>query len=200
MNKEKKLFLGIIIAIVLVVSIFMLFLPKILGTEGLRGDGLPEALQGVGSVILQITILLLIIVFFRWLARTNNYVKRGMIVGAVLAIPFFSGLVILELGVYTNHDGICPYQEVEDQMAGGSKTICENILERGIPEGEIITGRTCVDGIYYDTNYRCITKTLGFFESEGAMIIVWIFLAEFYSILLGAFMGWSVKKIKRKEK
>ncbi|MBI2452383.1 hypothetical protein HYV50_04895 [Candidatus Pacearchaeota archaeon] len=144
----------------------------------------------------------------------NKAVWTGGIVGAILAIPFLFGLFFLEEGIYTNNDGICPYHKVESQMSlpptpgdedREAKTICENRIKRGIPEGEIRGGGfTCIDGIYYQTNYHCITKTIGFIESEaGGIIIVWIFLAEFYGIifggLIGSLIGFTIKKFGRKK-
>lgn len=130
--------------------------------------------------------------------KFNKSTKIGMMIGVILALPFFISLFILELGVFTNGDGICPYNEHETQTTPHG-TPCERRADRGIPEGEITTGTTCVNGIYYQTDSRCITETLGFIESEGAIIFVWIFLAEFYGMVLGGIVGGLVGfSIKRR--
>ena len=129
----------------------------------------------------------------------NKDLKIGVAIGAILAIPLFIFLLpILEMGVLTNGKGICPYHKVQNQLTiGSSKTICENMMERGIPEGGIKVGHICKDGIYYQTDYRCITKSMGFVESEASMII-WILLAEFYGILFGGIIGLLIKKFRKK--
>lgn len=128
----------------------------------------------------------------------DKVVKTWMIIGAIFAIPLLFAIMILETASYSNDDGICPYHKLGNQMQiGGDKTICDGRLERGIPDGEIRGGVTCIDGVYYQTNYRCITGTLGFFESEGSPIIfLWLFLlAEFYGIIFGSLMGFIASKL-----
>jgi len=136
----------------------------------------------------------------------NKGIWIGIIIGLIFAIPFFVILLTLEEGVYTGDDGICPHHRHENQMAVGvPPRICDNVKARGIVDGEIQGGGfTCIDGVYYKTNYHCITKNLGLFiESEGEgnplILIWWVILMEFYGILVGGSMGFVVSKITKRD-
>lgn len=125
-------------------------------------------------------------------------------IGAILAIPFFIIMITLEEGIYTGDNGICPYHKYKEQMTVDPlKTICENVRERGIPDGKITGGGfTCVNGVYYQTNYHCITNKIGLFteqEGEGnpSILFWWIFLMEFYGILFGGIIGFIIYLINK---
>ena len=90
----------------------------------------------------------------------NKFIKMGMAIGAILIIPLFVFIFILEYGSLTGDDGICPYHKYKKQTTlDSSKTICDIVREEGYADGEIsLGGFTCIDGIYYQTNYHCITS------------------------------------------
>ena len=132
----------------------------------------------------------------------NKFVRGGVIGGLVLGIPFFFLIAILETGVLMGDNGICPYHKYEIQNTLGDsegQLICNSERSEKIPDGQIIAGTVCIEGVYYETNYRCITKTMGFKESEGDFFTP-IILAEFYGALLGGLIGWGIFKLSGKGK
>lgn len=154
-----------------------------------------------GILLFLFTLIALVINFITYLAKNNKIIKMAIWIGAIVAIPLFWSIYHLELGLNNNERGICPPHPKDNQLrVDDRQPICDRFYEAGLKDGDEWTkGLTCVNGVYSDTNYRCITYPLGFRESEAGFIIFWwVILAEFYGILAGIIIGGIVSKLKKR--
>src|SRR3989344_7032906 len=194
MKTKTKIILFSVAFLISLIMIFVNFLPA----GELRSKTMMFPIWGI--LLFLIILVALVTNFLSYLVRKNKNIKLGIKIGAILAIPFFILLVFLEIGTYNNERGMCsPHPKDEQLRLGDRKPICDRFYEAGLKDGEEWNspGITCVNGVYSNTNYRCITYNLGFRESEAAIVLFWwIILAEFYGILGGILIGWAVSKLK----
>ena len=163
---NKAILIGGLIGL-FIVGILMLFLPKILGTEGPNGDGLPEVLQALSILFfLPLIVLILILIFFKWIINTKSQMM-AILVGILIALIYAS---------------IPAYSVVTGSGSGDPGPYGVFMIPFFYPVGFTFLLVVSLVGLFVGGNNLHLVQDIPIFVN----VIVWG--------LMGGFIGWKLSK------